>query len=400
MKNSKFTELLKKNSVVVLTLSGIMIIAIVVMLVTGRSGETENTPNPIDLNNTTGTSETDGGEDGAGSKTADGSGNAAGGEVTADGSGNAAGEELTADGSGNAAGEELTADGSGNAAGEELTADGSGNAAREELTADGSGSAAGGELTADGSSNAAAGELTADGSKQNALEPEGDSSIPARLVGEDEPLYMDETGNSAGTVKNETKGDEALSADGSGTKQGEVGEASVETSVPGTVEEADGELTQETMAAIAALSYDESLGLLWPVKGDIVLNYSVDHLIYYATLNQFRTHSAVAIAAEEGTEVHAAADGIVVSVEQEIRTGTTLTTAIGNDYYLVYGQLNAVDLKPGDAVTAGQVLGTVGTVSRYYTLEGNNLYFQVQNGENTVNPMSLLRDEEEAAVIE
>ena len=144
------------------------------------------------------------------------------------------------------------------------------------------------------------------------------------------------------------------------------------------------------------LFFEEGMGILWPVDGNVVLNYSADHLIYHPTLDQFRTHDAIAISATAGTEVVAAADGVVASIEESVQTGVTVTTAIGNDYYLVYGQLEDSKLKVGDSVSQGEVIGTIAKVSRFYSKEGDNLYFQVRCGEETLNPMSLLGRVEEA----
>ena len=138
------------------------------------------------------------------------------------------------------------------------------------------------------------------------------------------------------------------------------------------------------------LFFEEGMGILWPVEGNVVLNYSADHLIYHPSLESFRTHDAIAIAAEAGTEVVAAADGVVASIEENVQTGVTITTAIGNDYYLVYGQLEDSEFKVGDSVKQGEVIGTIAKVSRFYSKEGDNLYFQVRCGEETLNPMSLL----------
>ena len=166
-------------------------------------------------------------------------------------------------------------------------------------------------------------------------------------------------------------------------------------------ETAETEFMDEVQAASSAgssveqkdavdLFFEEGMELLWPVAGNVVMNYSDDHLIYHATLDQFRTHDAIAIAASAGTEVVAAADGVVSFVEESVQTGITVTTAIGNDYYLVYGQLENCELKVGDSVNQGEVIGTIAKVSRFYSKEGDNLYFQVKCGEETLNPMSLL----------
>ena len=63
------------------------------------------------------------------------------------------------------------------------------------------------------------------------------------------------------------------------------------------------EKTKETIAInnrdknIAKLTFNEEVGLMWPLKGDIVKNYSDDKLIYFPTLGVFKTNPAIFISA-------------------------------------------------------------------------------------------------------
>lgn len=139
------------------------------------------------------------------------------------------------------------------------------------------------------------------------------------------------------------------------------------------------------------LNFASESGLLWPVTGNVLMNYSIDRVIYYETLEQFKCNPAVIIAAEIGTEVLSAAKGIITSITDESETGLTITVSIGSGYSLVYGQLQDVKVEVGDTVEEGIVLGTIAKPSKYYTVEGSNLYFQVMKDDETMNPMLLLR---------
>ena len=141
---------------------------------------------------------------------------------------------------------------------------------------------------------------------------------------------------------------------------------------------------------IKNLTFNETEGLVWPVRGAILLNYSVEHLVYHKTLDQFRTNPAVLIGAEAGTQVTAAATGVITSIEKTYKTGWTVTTAVGNGYSIVYGQLEEVPYKVGDVVKEGAVIATISQPSKVYAKEGNGLYFQVLNNGESVNPMLLL----------
>ena len=142
------------------------------------------------------------------------------------------------------------------------------------------------------------------------------------------------------------------------------------------------------------LNYDKSAGLLWPVAGEVIIPYSPDHGVFYLTLDQFSTSEAIVLSSAVGTEVKAAAKGVVTSIEEDVRTGTTVTLALGNNTSLVYGQLDVADLKAGDVLEAGERIGTVAEPTRYYVVEGPNLYFKVMEGENSIDPTELLKNEQ------
>ena len=116
----------------------------------------------------------------------------------------------------------------------------------------------------------------------------------------------------------------------------------------------------------------------------------MDKSIYFATLNQYKYHPAIVISAEPGTEVWCAAQGKVTQIKVDEETGTTLSMDLGSGYEAVYGQLKELAVKEGDMVNAGALLGYVSEPTKYYTLEGSNLYFQLLRDGEPVNPMNYL----------
>ena len=207
-----------------------------------------------------------------------------------------------------------------------------------------------------------------------------------RNPGSEDKDITDEPGQDDGTDtlqrqngEMEDPGDTDSSADGSPSFDGELS-AEVSGSLDTPVINTDS----------SVLHYQESEGLLWPVQGNVILNYSMDHVIYHPTLNSYRTNPAILIGAEAGTPVTAAARGIVLEVVDDPVTGITVTMDIGDGYTLVYGQLTDVTVASGDLVEAGASVGVIAVPSRYYTLEGSNLYFQVWKEDETMNPLLLL----------
>lgn len=139
------------------------------------------------------------------------------------------------------------------------------------------------------------------------------------------------------------------------------------------------------------LEFDQEAGLLWPVNGDVLMEYSADKVVYFKTLAEYRTNPALIIEAKEGTDVKASADGVVESVTTSEETGRTVTVSIGDNFTVTYGQLKDVAVGKGDSVSEGQVIGKIAKPTKYYSEEGSNLYFQVKEKNQTVNPMLLLK---------
>lgn len=132
--------------------------------------------------------------------------------------------------------------------------------------------------------------------------------------------------------------------------------------------------------------------LAWPIDGNVIMNYSMDHTVYFSTLDQYKYNPAIMISGEVGAEVCSAASGIVKSVDVTAQTGTTITVDLGNGYDAVYGQLYDVVVKEGNYVAKGAMIGYLNEPTKYYSVEGCNLYFQLLKDGEPVNPMEYLAE--------
>ncbi|MBQ3061594.1 MAG: M23 family metallopeptidase [Lachnospiraceae bacterium] len=139
------------------------------------------------------------------------------------------------------------------------------------------------------------------------------------------------------------------------------------------------------------LVFNEESGLVWPVEGEVIMDFSGDSMVYYKTLGQFMTSDKILIGAAVGDRVKACATGTVTDITTTRETGKTLTLSIGSGYSVVYGELDNITVKKGEKIKVGQVIGTVSTPSGYYSKEGTNLYFKVMEDNEPVNPMYLLK---------
>lgn len=151
--------------------------------------------------------------------------------------------------------------------------------------------------------------------------------------------------------------------------------------------------TAETSAAgIAAqtLNFTEDSIMEWPVRGTVLVDYNMNETVYYPTLDQYRVSPAISLQAVEDAPVYAAADGQVLSITQDACTGTTVTMELGNGYQAVYGQLKDLTVAEGDTIKEGEVIGNISAPTKYYSVEGPNLYFAMRKDGTPVDPFEYL----------
>lgn len=138
------------------------------------------------------------------------------------------------------------------------------------------------------------------------------------------------------------------------------------------------------------LTFGEEDNLVWPIVGNVLINYSMDQTIYFPTLDQYKYNPAIVIAATQGESIGAAANGRVNSVSYDPATGNTVVMELGNGYELTYGQLENITVSEGSYVNVGDPIGTVAVPTKYYSLEGANVYFKLTKDGQPVNPLTKL----------
>ena len=111
---------------------------------------------------------------------------------------------------------------------------------------------------------------------------------------------------------------------------------------------------------------------------------STDNLMYNEYYKDWRTHNGIDIAAELGCSVSATADGTVINVAQE-SYGNTVTIEHNDGFKTVYAQLGEVNVKTGDKVTTGAVIGTVGQ-SIGENMNESHLHYELLKDGKPVNP--------------
>ena len=135
----------------------------------------------------------------------------------------------------------------------------------------------------------------------------------------------------------------------------------------------------------------KSLKTAAPVSGETVADYAMDCLSYNETTRDWRVHNGVDIAAEAGTEVLAAADGVVYTTYTDDIMGTTVVIRHDGGYTTQYASLSEeLNVSAGDAVSLGQAIGTVGETAIIETVMGPHVHFSVLYQDAAMDPAEFL----------
>lgn len=196
-------------------------------------------------------------------------------------------------------------------------------------------------------------------------------------------------------IENGTLALEDFEEEGSmnGTAEASAKDAAAAENEPGEAVEDEPEAdTEEAEMAGNVLNagYSSENVMSWPVRGEVIMDYSMDKTIYYPTLQEYKCNPSILIQSEEGTDVAAAFSGTVADVYHDAQLGTVVEMSLGNGYEAYYGQLENVDVAVGDTVRQGQIIGTVSTPTRFYSIEGSHLNFRVTRDGEPVDPLDYL----------
>lgn len=146
-----------------------------------------------------------------------------------------------------------------------------------------------------------------------------------------------------------------------------------------------------SMTRQPALAFQDSDMLQWPVVGDVLINYSMDKTIYYPTLDQYKYNPGIVISAAQGTTITAPATGRVVSVTKDPQYGNTIVMDLGDGYELTCGQLDQITVSEGSFVSVGEPIACIGAPTKYFSVEGSNLFLKLEKDGTPVSPLSRLQ---------
>lgn len=161
--------------------------------------------------------------------------------------------------------------------------------------------------------------------------------------------------------------------------------------IPEVEEEVPASMPEESVTVEVPVVAQAPEPVVQPLEGEVVTAFSVDELLYSPTMDDWRIHDGVDIAAQEGDSVVSASAGTVLSVTEDALLGTTVVIDHGDGVEATYASLQTGPVvTAGEEVSAGQIIGTVGTTAASEAAQGPHLHFSVTKDGDAMDPNEFL----------
>ncbi len=129
-----------------------------------------------------------------------------------------------------------------------------------------------------------------------------------------------------------------------------------------------------------------NVDLIIPVQGRISSTFGLRR---FFNDQPRRPHSGLDIAAPEGTPIKAVESGDVILSGDFFFSGNMVYINHGQGIISLYAHMNSIDVKTGDKIIKGQIIGTVGETGR---VTGPHLHLAIIANQTLVDPVLLLPD--------
>jgi murein DD-endopeptidase MepM/ murein hydrolase activator NlpD len=126
---------------------------------------------------------------------------------------------------------------------------------------------------------------------------------------------------------------------------------------------------------------------IWPVRGYLSAGFG-NRIDPFTGLKDF--HPGLDISAPLGTKIQSPADGVVIFVGEKGGYGNAITVSHGRGLVTHYGHLDGFNVRVGQQVRRGSVLGYVGSTGRS---TAPHLHYEVWVGGANQNPLQYILDE-------
>ena len=164
------------------------------------------------------------------------------------------------------------------------------------------------------------------------------------------------------------------------------------TNVPLSTESSDKTESTESAEPVNKPVKSE-VGNIMPVEGEIDVPFSNGELVKSVTLGVWKTHDGADILCDAGTDVKSMSDGIVKEIKDDPLWGVCVTVEQSNGLDVCYcGLAKELSVKAGQELKQGEIIGKTGDTNQCEILQKPHLHIEVRDGDNYVDPLSVVKN--------
>ncbi|MDD2397341.1 MAG: M23 family metallopeptidase [Tissierellia bacterium] len=127
-----------------------------------------------------------------------------------------------------------------------------------------------------------------------------------------------------------------------------------------------------------------------PLAGELIREFTIDDLVYYEAIGEWRVHKGIDIKPKDTLLIESALAGKVEAVNNSEITATEIIIDHGNNVKTLYSNLVSANVKAGDTVEKGQVIGNLGKTVSIEASDGAHLHFEVIVDGQQINPLDYI----------
>lgn len=195
-------------------------------------------------------------------------------------------------------------------------------------------------------------DLPEESEESSAPETENGADAAGQAESQQDAAQAEEPQDAAQTeITGELTADAGQTADPTALPEADAGQGLL-------VESSEGADSAEAGAGAeaAALHFSADSKMIWPMEGEVLIDYSPDTTTYFQTLDQYRTNPGILIQGQAGGAILAPADARIAEVGFDDEIGNYLVLDLGNGYEATIGQLKDIAVVPEQIVKAGDAI--------------------------------------------
>jgi len=126
-----------------------------------------------------------------------------------------------------------------------------------------------------------------------------------------------------------------------------------------------------------------------PMSNEVIKAFSDTRQVFSKTMNDWRVHPGVDFKGKNGDEIKAVADGEIIKIGKDPMWGDTIALDHGFGIVSTYRGAAPKQIKEGDTVKMGQVIGTLSAIP-CESEDGPHLHLEISSDNKQIDPVAAI----------